>query len=189
MRSRYSFLAFQMRVLTYIKGLWLVSVNSNGRDGGSNAGHYGTISCALTLGHIFLAPYALSVWFSSIAQSFWFFVTPWLQLTRLPWPSLTPRVCSNSCPLNPWCHRNISYFVIPFSSCLQSFPVTGSFPMSRLFTSSGQSIGASASASVLPVNIQGWFPLGLTGLISLMSKELSRVFSNTTVWKHQFFGT
>ena len=77
MRSRYSFLAFQMRVLTYIKGLWLVSVNSNGRDGGSNAGHYGTISCALTLGHIFLAPYALSVWFSSIAQSFWFFETPW----------------------------------------------------------------------------------------------------------------
>ena len=174
MRSRYSFLAFQMRVLTYIKGLWLVSVNSNGRDGGSNAGHYGTISCALTLGHIFLAPYALSVWFSSIAQSFWFFETPWtaahqasLSITNswsppkpmstesvmpsnhlifchpwLPCPSLSPRVCSESCQLSWWCSLTISSSVIPFSSCLPSFPASGLFSMSQFFTAGGQIIGA-----------------------------------------------
>ena len=112
-----------------------------------------------------------------------------LQHTRLPCPSPTPGACSNSCQLSQWCHPIISSSVIPFSSCSQSFPASGSFPMSRLFTSGGQSIGASASASVLPVNIQGWFPLGLTGLISLLSKGLSRVFSSTTIWKHQFFGT
>ena len=89
-----------------------------------------------------------------------------LQYTRLFCPSLSPRVCSNSCPLNQWCHPTISSSVIPFSSCLQSFSASGSFPMSRIFASGGQSMGASASASVLPVNIQGWFPLGLTGFIS-----------------------
>ena len=104
-----------------------------------------------------------------------------------PCPSLSPRVCSNLCPLSPWCHPTISFFVTLFSSCPQSFPASGSFPMSQLFASGGQSIGA--SASVLPMNIQGWFPLGLTSLISFLSKGLSRVFSNTTVWKHQFFGT
>ena len=111
-----------------------------------------------------------------------------LQHAMLPCPSTTPRVYSNSCPLSQWRHPTISSSVIPFSSCLQSFPASGSFLVSQLFASGGQSIGASASASVLPMNIQGWFPLGLTGWISLFSKGLSRVFSNTTVQKHQFFG-
>ena len=103
------------------------------------------------------------------------------------YPSPSSRTCSNSCPLSRWCHPTISSSVIPFSSCLQSFPASGSFLMSRLFASSGQSIGASASASVLPMNIQGWFPLGLTGLIFLQSKQFSRIFSSTTVQKHRFF--
>ena len=97
------------------------------------------------------------------------------------------RVGSNSCPLSHWCHPTISSSVAPFSSCPLSFPASASFPVSQLFTSGGQNIGA-PSASVLPMNIQGWFPLGLTGLISLQSKGLSRVFSYTTVGKHQFFG-
>ena len=108
-----------------------------------------------------------------------------LQHARIPCPSPTPRTCSDSCQ---WCHPNISSSVVPFSSCLQSFPTSGSFPMNRLFASGGQSIGTSASASVLPVNIKGWYSLGLTGLISLLSKGLSRVSFNTTVWKHWFFG-
>ena len=113
-----------------------------------------------------------------------------LQHTRLPCPSPSPRACSNSCPRRQWCHPTISSSVIPFSSCLQSFPASGSFsPMSQFFTSSGQSIGASASASALPMNIQAWFPLGLTGLISLQPKGLSRVFPSTTVKQHQFFST
>ena len=111
-----------------------------------------------------------------------------LKHARLPCPSLSLGVCSNSCPLSWWCHPTISSSIAPFSSCPQSFPASGSFPMSQLFTSGGQSIGASASTSVLPMSIQGWFPLGLTGLISWQSKELSRVFSNTFP-KHQFFGT
>ena len=110
-----------------------------------------------------------------------------LQHARFPCPSPTPRAYSNSCPLSWWCHPTISYSVIPFSS-LQSFPASGSFQMNQFFTSVGQSIGVSASASVLPMNIQEWFLLGLTGWISLQSKGLSRVFSNTTVQKHQFFG-
>ena len=93
-----------------------------------------------------------------------------LQYTRLLCPSLSPRVCSYSCPLSWWCHPTISSSVVPFSSCLQSFPASGCFPVSQLFTSSGQSIGASASASVLPMNIEDWFPLGLTGLISSLSE-------------------
>ena len=92
-------------------------------------------------------------------------------------------------PLSRWCHPNISSSVTPFSSCLQSFPASGAFQMNQLFASGGQSIGVSASTSVLPVNIQDWFPLGLTGWISLQSKGLSRVSSNTTVQKHQFFST
>jgi len=108
-----------------------------------------------------------------------------LQHTRLPCPSLSLRVCSDSCPLSWWYDPTISSFVTSFSSCLQSFPASGSFPMSWLFTWGNQSIGASASA--LPMNIQGWFPLGLIGLISLLPKGLSRVFSSTTVQKHQFF--
>ena len=110
------------------------------------------------------------------------------QHTRLPCPSLSPRVCSNSCPLSWWCHPTISTSVITFSSCPQSFPTSGSFPMSWLFASGGYSIGASASASVLPMNIQSWFPLGLTGLISVQSKGLSNIFYRTTIRKHQFFG-
>ena len=107
-----------------------------------------------------------------------------LQHTRLTCPSLTPRPYSNSCPLSRWCHPTISFSVVPFSSCLQSFPASGSFPMSQFFVSGDQSIGASASASVLPINSQDWFPLGWTEWISLQSKGLSRVFSNTTVQKH-----
>ena len=111
------------------------------------------------------------------------------QHARLPYPSPMPGACSNSCPSSRWYHPTIWSFVISFSSCLQSFPALGSLPMSQFFASGGQSIGVSASASVLPVNIQDWFPLGLTGLISLQSKGHSRVVSNTTVPKHQFFGT
>ena len=109
-----------------------------------------------------------------------------LRHARPPCPSPTPGAYSNSCPLSWWCHPTISSSVIPFSSLLQSFPASGSFPMSQLFASGGQSIGA--SASVLPMNIHDWFSLGWTGWISLQSKGLSRVFSNTTVQKHQFFG-
>ena len=122
-----------------------------------------------------------SVQFSSVAQSC---LTLWphgLQHTRLPW------AYSNSCPLSRWCHPTISSSVVPFSSCPQSFPALGSFQMSQFFTSHGQIIGVSASASVLPMNIQDWFPLGWTGWISLQSKGLSKVFSSTTVQKHQFF--
>ena len=110
-----------------------------------------------------------------------------LQRARLLCPSLSPGVGSNSSRLR--CYLSISPSAAPFSSCPQSFPASGSFPMSRLFTSGGQSIRASASASVLPMNIQGWFPLGWTGWISFQSKGLSRVFSNTTVWMYQFFST
>jgi len=125
--------------------------------------------------------------FSLVAQSC---PTLWhhgLKHARLPCPSPTPRACSKSCPSSRWCHPTISSSIVPFSSCLHSFPASGSFPMNQFFTSSGQSIGASASASVLPMNIQDWFPLGWTGLISLQSRGLSRVFSNTTGPKHQFF--
>ena len=112
-----------------------------------------------------------------------------LQHASPPCPSPTPRALSNSCPSSWWCHQTISSSVIPLSSCLQSFLASGSFPRSQFFASGGQSIRVSASASVLPMNIQDWFPLGLTSWISLQSKGLSRVFSNSTVQKHQFFGT
>ena len=124
--------------------------------------------------------------FGSVAQSC---LTLWLhglQHARFPCPSPTPGACSNSCPSSQWYHPTISSSVIPFSSCLQSFPASGSFQMSQFYISGGQSIGA--SASVLPMNIQDWFPLELTGWISLQSKGLSGGFSNTTVQKHQFFG-
>ena len=111
-----------------------------------------------------------------------------LQHARPPCPSPTPRVYPNSCPLSHWCHPTSSSSVVPFS-CPQSFPASGSFPMSQLFASGGQSIGVSASTSVLPMITQDWSPLGWTGWISLQSKGLSRVFCNTTVQKHQFFGT
>ena len=112
-----------------------------------------------------------------------------LQHARLPCPSPTPGACSNSCLSSQWCHPTISSSVVPFSSCLQSCPASGSFPVSQFFTSGDQSIGASASASVLPMNTQDWSPLGWTGWISLQSKGLSRVFSRTTIQKHQFFGS
>ena len=106
---------------------------------------------------------------------------------KLPCPSPIPGACLNSWPLNQWCHPTISSSAVPFSSCFQSLPASGSFPMSLLFTSGGQSIRVSASTSVLPMNTQDWSPLGWTGWISLQSKGLSRVFSNTTIQKHQFF--
>ena len=120
---------------------------------------------------------------SVVSDSLWSYG---LEHARLPCPSPTPGACSNSRPSSQWCHPTISSSVIPFSSCRQSFPASGSFPMSQFFASGGQSIGALTSASVLLMNIQDWFPLGLTGLI-LQSKGLSRVFSNTSVQKHQFF--
>ena len=135
---------------------------------------------------VYLITSKASVHFSSLSRV-WLFTTHGLQHTSLPCPSPTPRVCSNSCPSSLWCHSTISPSVIPFS-CLQYFPASGSFPASQFFTSGGQTIGVSASASVLPIYIQEWFPLGLTGLISMQSKGLSRVFSSTTVQKHQFFG-
>ena len=121
---------------------------------------------------------------SVVSNSLW---PDGLQHARLPCPSPTPGSCTNSCPLSRWCHPTISPSVSPFFSRLQSFPGSGHFQTSQVFTSGGQSIGASTSASVLPMNIQDWFPLGLTGLI-LQSKGLTRIFSSTTVWKHQFFG-
>ena len=112
-----------------------------------------------------------------------------LQHTRLPCPSLPPGICSNSSPLGEWYHPTVLSSVASFSSCLQFFPASRSIPINQLFTSGGQSIRVSASAFILPMNIQGWFLLGLTDLISLQFKGLSRVFSNTTVQRNQFFGT
>ena len=141
----------------------------------------------------FLLGFKISLyWFSSVQFSH--SVIPdsllphGLQHTRPPCPSPAPRVHPNPCPVTQWCHPTISSSVVPFSSCPRSSPASGSFQMSQSFASGGQSIGVLASASVLPMNIQDWFPLGWTGWISLQSKGLSRVFSNTTVQKHQFFG-
>ena len=117
-----------------------------------------------------------------------FFVPHGLQHARLSCLSPIPEACSNSCPSSQWCHPTASSSVVPFSSCSQSFPALGSFPVSQLFASGGQSIGVSPSASFLLMNIQDWFPLGWTGWISLLSKGFSRVLSNTTVQKHQFLG-
>ena len=115
------------------------------------------------------------------------FATPWIAACQASLSITTPRAYSNSCPLSQWCHPTISSSVFPFTSCLQSFPASGSFPVSQLFASGGQSIGVSGSTSILPMNIQGWFPLGWTDLILLQSKGVSRIFSNTTVQKYQFF--
>ena len=136
----------------------------------------------------------LSLWFSLSVQFSCLVASDSLQShepqhTRPPCPSPTAGVHPNLCPLSQWCHPTISSSVVPFPSCLQSLPASGSFQMSHLFTSGAQSIGVSASTSVLPVNTQDWSPLGWTSWISLQSKGLSRVFSNTTVQKHQFFGT
>ena len=149
---------------------------------------------SLNLGIIVMYYSIPSAWqnvqFSSAAQLCPTLCDPMdLQHARPPCPSPTFGVYSNSCPLSQWCHPTISSSFVPFSSHLQSFPASGAFPMSQFFTSGGQSIGVSASASVLPVNIQDWFPLGWPSWVSLQPKGLSRVFSNTTVQKHQFFGT
>ena len=146
--------------------------------------------------HYIFASFTVASWLSFLStvvqllSPVWLFRPHGLWHARLPCSSLSPGVrqtCSNSCPLSRWCYPTISSYAALFSSHLQSFPASGSFPVSQLFTSGDQSIGASASASVLPVNIQGWFPLGLTGWISLKSKGLSRVFSSTTVQKDQLF--
>ena len=139
----------------------------------------------LSLALLFFTLFSVQFSCSVMSDSLW---PHGLQHARFPCPSPTPRAYSNSYPSSWWCHPTISSYAIPFSSCLQSFPASGSFPMSQFFTSGGQNIEVSASASVLPMNIQDWFPLGWTGWISLLSKGLSRVFSNTTVQKHQFFG-
>ena len=117
------------------------------------------------------------------------FATPWTAVSQpsCPWPS--PRVCTSPCPLHWWCHPVTSSSDALFSLCPQSFPASGTFPMSPLFASDNQNTGVSASASVLPMSIRGWFPLRLAGLISLLCKGLSGVFSSTTIWRHQFFGT
>ena len=132
-----------------------------------------------------LTPILVQFSWSVMSDSLW---PHGLQHARPPCPSPTPRAYSNSCPSSQWCHPTISSSVIPFFSCLQSFPASESFQMSHFFASGSQSIRVSASASVLPMNIQDWFPLGRTGWISLQSKGL-RVFSNTTVQKHPFFST
>ena len=144
--------------------------------------------CISTTIHLFLFNMLISIQFSHsvVSNCLW---PHGLHHARLPCPSPTPGVYSNSSPLSRWCHPTISSCVVPFSSCLQSFPASGSFQMSQFFISGGQSIRVSASASVLPMNIQDWFPLGWTGWISLLSKGLSRVFSNATIQKQWFFGT
>ena len=140
--------------------------------------------------NIYNAVLVSSVQFSSVQSVVSDFLrSHGLQHARPPCPSSTSEVYSNPCPLSWWCHPTISSSVVPFSSHLQSFPASESFQMSQLFTWGGRSIGVSASTSVLPMNIQDWFPLGWTDWISLQSKGLSRAFSNTTVQKHQFFGT
>ena len=128
------------------------------------------------------------VQFSSVTQLCLTLRPQGLQHARLPCPSSTLGAYANSCPLSWWCHPTISSSVVPFSSHLQSFPASGSFKMSQFITSSGQSVGVSASASVLPMDTPNWFPLGWTGWISLQAKGLLRVFSNTTVQKHQCLG-
>ena len=139
--------------------------------------------------HILKRKSRAMVEFSSVQllSRVWLFETPWAADARPPCPSLTPGVYPNSCSLSRWCHLTISSSVVPFSSCLQSFPASGSFQMSQFFLSGGQSIRVSASTSVLPINTQDWYPLGWTGWISLQFKGRSRVFSNTTVQNHQFF--
>ena len=143
---------------------------------------------SLTITFLYLKLYVfVPVQFSSVAQSCPTLCDPMDTARRPPCPSPTHGIYSDSCPLSRWCHPTISSSVVPFSFRLQSFLASGSFQMSQFFPSGGQSIRVSASASVLPVNIQDWFPLGWTGWISLQSNGLSRVFSNTTVQKHQFF--
>ena len=146
---------------------------------------YHSDSCLISIFSLSLSRIISSVHSLSLV---WLFAIQWTAACQASCPSPTPRIYPNSCPLSQWYHPTISSSVVPFTSHLQSFPASGFFQMSQVFTSGGQSTGVSASASVLPMNIQDWFPLGWTGWISLLSKGLSRVFSNTTVHKHQFFG-
>ena len=169
-------------LMNLVKGISVLSFQNN-----SPWFHrFSLLSLFLYFLFFFFSNYCPSVQFSCsvMSDSLWTHV---LQHTRLPCPSPIFRSCSNSCPFSQWSHPTISSSVVPFTSHLQSFPASGSFQMSQLFASGGQSIAVSASASVLPMNIQDWFPLGWTGWIFLQSKGLSRVFSNTTVQKHQFF--
>ena len=135
--------------------------------------------------HVYMMEYSVQFHHSVVSNSLW---PHGLQQARPPCPSPAPGVYSNSCPLSRWCHPAILSSVIPFSCRLQSFPASGSFQMSQLFVSGGQSIRVSVSTSILSMNIQDWSPLGWIGWVSLQFKGLSRVFSNTTVQKHQFFG-
>ena len=156
--------------------------------------HYAEWMKTRTIKYISYSIYACvcliaSVQFSSVAQSCPTLRPHESQLARPPCPSPTPGVHPNSCASSRWCHPAISSSVFPFSLCPQSLPASGSFPMSQLFAWGGQSIGVSASASVLPMNTQDWSPLGWTGWLSLQSKGLARVFSSTTAQKHQFFST
>ena len=147
------------------------------------------MSVSLSIMSLLLGKCFTPVQFSSVTQSCLDSLQPReLQHTRRPCPSPTPEAYSNPCPSSRWCHPTISSSIIPFSSCLQSSLASGSFQMSQFFASGGQSIKVSAATSVLSMTIQDWFPLRWTGWISLLSKGLSRVFSNTTVQKHQFFG-
>ena len=141
------------------------------------------MACVAHQAPLSMGLFKLLLLFSHLVVSLW---AHGLQHARFPCLSPSLRACSNACPMSWWCHSTISSSVVPFSSCLQSFPTWGSFLMSRFLESGGQNIGA--SVSVFPVSIQGWFPLGLTGLISLLSKGLSKVFARTTSWMHQFFG-
>ena len=153
--------------------------------------HVTIVQCKIKIRIYFIYSNIIHIQFSSVQllTRVRLFETPWIAHARPPCPSPTPGVYSNSCPLSGWYHPAISFSAIPFSSCLQSLPSSGSFPMNQLFIWGGQSIGVSASASVLPMNTQDWSSLEWTGWISLQTKGLSRVFSNTTVQKHQFFGT
>ena len=163
--------------------------------GSSQPKEWNRISCNSCIGRWIL--YHQATWEAQYRASVWFILSVIfnslrpheLQHARPPCPSPAPRAHPNPCSLSQWCHPTTSSSVIPFSSCPQSFPASESFPMSQLFASGGQSFGVSASTSVLPMNTQDWFPLGWTGWISLQSKGLSRVFSNTTVQKHQFFSS
>ena len=150
---------------------------------------YSSHKSFLSLSDLLNAKYQMLLLFFSLSVMLNSLRPHGLQHARLSCPSLSPGVCSNSCPLSRWCHPTISSSVVPVSSCPQSFPASGSFLMSQLFTWDSQSIRVSASTSVLPMNTQDWSPLGWTGWISLQSKGLARVFSNTTVQKHQSFST
>ena len=169
----------------------LASENKNGLFPGIfHSDHFLAPSSISSYTYIFIVK-SLSLCLFSSVQSLsrvWLFATPWTAAHQVSLSIINSKACLNSCPSSRGCHPTISSSVVPFSSCLQSFPASGSFPMSPFFTSGGQSIGASGSASVLPMIIQDWFPLGWTGWIPFQSKELSRVFSNTTVQKHWFFG-